>query len=196
VVGPRQRPKSRPPDGPTSWQSVRVGLEHRRFAASQSAICSRDVVAITGFTAACAARRWDGRRPTSTVECQTSWTTHELTGRCGRNPAPRHHVWGADRRQRRTLRRAQDPSIRVIEQGEVETAFNRAPLLKQCELEARIRLAVAIESPCSYGAAAGVAICGNRDVNARDSAFSCEVLWRAVRAGRNPFAGADLGPNH
>ena len=63
---------------------------------------------------------------------------------------------------------AHDPSIRVIERrGRSKLPVNRAPLLKQCALEARIRLVVVIESPCSYGVAAGVAICGKRDANAR-----------------------------
>jgi hypothetical protein len=60
-------------------------------------------------------RRMDGTpigRPstTSTVERQTSWTTHELTSRRARNPAPRHPRLGADRRQRHTCHPAQDPS--------------------------------------------------------------------------------------
>jgi hypothetical protein len=85
----------------TAWrphpnrQSSGVALEHRRFAGSQHALCSRGVVAITGFTAAWAGRISDDRRPTSTVERQTSWTTHELTSRRARNPAPRHPRLGA-----------------------------------------------------------------------------------------------------
>jgi hypothetical protein len=64
-------------------------------------------------------------------------------------------------------------------QREVETAVNRTPLLKQCAPRGSHSARCAIESPCSYGAAAGVAICGKRDMNARDSPLNCEVLWRA-----------------
>ena len=60
-------------------------------------------------------RRVDGThigQPSTNIdlERQTSWTTHELTSRRARTPAPRHPGLGVDRRQRHTCHPAQDPS--------------------------------------------------------------------------------------
>jgi hypothetical protein len=105
VFGPRQRAEFSTAGGLTRTGSQRRHVGTSQIRRESTAPCSRDVVAITGFTAAHAGRISDDRRPTSTVERQTSWTTHELTSRRARNPAPRHPRLGGpgpDRRQRRT----------------------------------------------------------------------------------------------
>jgi hypothetical protein len=76
-------------------------------------MCSRDVVAITGFTAVWAGRMSDDRRPTSTIERQTSWTKYELTSRRARNPAPRDPRLVARSVSAPHISPAQDPSLYV-----------------------------------------------------------------------------------